>query len=126
VTALGGAPGVHSARFAQAAGGPKSDAANNARLIAELAGHADRRAYYYCVLVLMRHADDPEPLIAEGRWRGEIVDAPRGENGFGYDPHFFIPALGASAAELEPAVKNSHSHRALALRALLALLGELA
>ena len=124
VRALGGAPGVHSARFAQAAGGEKNDAANNARLVAELQGEADRRAYYYCVLVLVRHADDPEPLIAEGRWHGEIIDAPRGTNGFGYDPHFFLPALAASVAELEPAVKNAHSHRALALRALLARLME--
>jgi XTP/dITP diphosphohydrolase len=124
VRALGGAPGVHSARFAQTAGGEKSDTANNARLVAELHGVADRRAYYYCVLVLVRHADDPEPLVAEGRWHGEIIDAPRGANGFGYDPHFFLPALAASAAELEPAVKNAHSHRALALRALLARLME--
>jgi XTP/dITP diphosphohydrolase len=124
VRALGGAPGVHSARFAQAAGGEKSDAANNARLVAQLQGQADRRAYYYCVLVLIRHGDDPEPLIAEGRWHGEILDAPRGANGFGYDPYFFLPALGASAAELDPAVKNAHSHRALALRALLARLTE--
>jgi XTP/dITP diphosphohydrolase len=118
VHALGGAPGVHSARFALDAGGEKSDAANNARLIAELQGKSDRRAYYYCVLVLMRHANDPEPLVAEGRWHGEIIDAPRGSNGFGYDPHFFVPALAASAAELDPIVKNAHSHRALALRAL--------
>jgi XTP/dITP diphosphohydrolase len=124
VRALGGAPGVHSARFAQAASGDKSDAANNARLVAQLQGQVDRRAYYYCVLVLMRHGDDPEPLVAEGRWHGEILDAPRGANGFGYDPHFFLPALGASAAELDPAVKNAHSHRALALRALLARLKE--
>jgi XTP/dITP diphosphohydrolase len=125
VRTLGGAPGVHSARFAQVAGGPKSDAANNARLVAELQGKADRRAYYYCVLVMVRHADDPEPLIAEGRWHGEILDVPRGANGFGYDPHFFLPSLGASVAELEPAVKNTHSHRALALRALLAQLVEM-
>jgi XTP/dITP diphosphohydrolase len=124
VRALGGAPGVHSARFAQAAGGEKSDAANNARLVAQLQGQPDRRAYYYCVLVLMRHGDDPEPLVAEGRWHGEILDAPRGAHGFGYDPHFFLPSLGASAAELDPAVKNAHSHRALALRALLARLTE--
>jgi len=125
VHALGGAPGVHSARFALDAGGEKSDAANNARLIAELRGVEDRRAYYYCVLVLMRHADDPEPLVAEGRWHGEIIDTPRGSNGFGYDPHFFVPALAASAAQLDPIVKNAHSHRALALRALVArLVGE--
>jgi len=122
VHALGGAPGVHSARFALDAGGEKSDAANNARLIAELQGVQDRRAYYYCVLVLMRHANDPEPLVAEGRWHGEIIDTPRGGNGFGYDPHFFVPALAASAAQLDPIAKNAHSHRALALRALVARL----
>ena len=124
VRALRGAPGVYSARYAQLAGGEKSDAANNARLIEQLKDEADRRGYYYCVLALVRHADDPEPLIAEGRWYGEILDAPRGANGFGYDPYFFIPRLNASAAELDPAVKNSCSHRALALRALLARLSE--
>jgi XTP/dITP diphosphohydrolase len=124
VRALRGAPGVYSARFAQLAGGEKSDAANNARLVNELQGVDDRRAYYYCVLVFVRHADDPEPLIAEGRWHGEMLDAPRGENGFGYDPYFYLPALNASAAELEPAVKNASSHRAIALRQLLARLTE--
>jgi XTP/dITP diphosphohydrolase len=126
VHALRGAPGVYSARFAQLAGGEKSDAANNARLVAELAGNADRRAYYFCVLVLVRHADDPEPLIAEGRWHGEVIDAPRGAHGFGYDPHFFLPTLNATAAELEPARKNAVSHRAIALNALLGRLKELA
>jgi XTP/dITP diphosphohydrolase len=126
VHALRGAPGVYSARFAQLAGGEKSDAANSARLVAELAGNADRRAYYFCVLVLVRHADDPEPLIAEGRWHGEVIDEARGAHGFGYDPHFFLPALGATAAELEPARKNAVSHRAIALGALLARLKELA
>jgi XTP/dITP diphosphohydrolase len=126
VHALRGAPGVYSARYAQLAGGEKSDAANNARLVAELAGTADRRAYYFCVLVLVRHADDPEPLIAEGRWHGEVIDAPRGAHGFGYDPHFFLPALNATAAELDPARKNVSSHRAIALRQLLARLKELA
>jgi len=119
VRALRGAPGVYSARYAQRAGLDKSDAANNAHLVDALRGVADRRAYYCCVLALVRHADDPEPLIAEGRWHGEIVDTPRGAHGFGYDPHFFVPALGATAAELEPAVKNALSHRALALKALL-------
>ncbi len=119
VRALRGAPGVYSARYAQRAGLDKSDAANNAHLVDVLRGVADRRAYYCCVLALVRHADDPEPLIAEGRWHGEIVDTPRGAHGFGYDPHFFVPALGATAAELEPAVKNALSHRALALKALL-------
>jgi XTP/dITP diphosphohydrolase len=124
VRALRGAPGVYSARYAQLAGGEKSDAANNARLVCALQGKADRRAYYYCVLALVRHADDPEPLIAEGRWHGQMLDAPRGEHGFGYDPYFFLPSLNASAAELEPAVKNASSHRAIALRQLLARLTE--
>jgi XTP/dITP diphosphohydrolase len=115
VNALGGAPGVHSARFA---GEPKSDARNNEKLVADLARHADKSAYYYCVLVYVRHADDPQPVIADGQWRGEIIDAPRGANGFGYDPHFLIPALGKTTAELDPAVKNAHSHRGQALRAL--------
>ncbi|KAB0651298.1 RdgB/HAM1 family non-canonical purine NTP pyrophosphatase [Burkholderia diffusa] len=124
VRALRGAPGVYSARYAQRAGGDKGDAANNAYLVEQLRGVADRRAYYCCVLALVRHADDPEPLFAEGRWEGEIVDTPRGEHGFGYDPYFHLPSLGATAAELEPAVKNTHSHRALALKALLARLAE--
>jgi XTP/dITP diphosphohydrolase len=126
VHALRGAPGVYSARFAQLAGGEKSDAANNARLITELRDKLDRRAYYFCVLVLVRHADDPEPLIAEGRWHGEVIDEARGANGFGYDPHFFLPSLNATAAELDPARKNASSHRAIALRELLARLKELA
>ncbi|KWH03550.1 non-canonical purine NTP pyrophosphatase [Burkholderia territorii] len=124
VRALRGAPGVYSARYAQRAGAAKGDAANNAYLVEQLRGVRDRRAYYCCVLALVRHADDPEPLFAEGRWEGEIVDTPRGEHGFGYDPYFYLPSLGATAAELEPAVKNTHSHRALALKALLARLAE--
>jgi len=115
VNALGGAPGVYSARFA---GEPKSDARNNEKLVADLARHADKSAYYYCVLVYVRHADDPQPVIADGQWRGEIIDTPRGANGFGYDPHFLIPSLGKTTAELDPAVKNAHSHRGQALRAL--------
>lgn len=115
VNALGGAPGVYSARFA---GEPKSDARNNAKLVAELANHADKSAYYYCVLVYVRHVDDPQPVIADGIWRGEIIDTPRGGNGFGYDPYFLIPSLGQTTAELDPAVKNAHSHRGQALRAL--------
>jgi XTP/dITP diphosphohydrolase len=124
VRALRGAPGVYSARYAQLAGGPKSDTANNARLVAQMQGETDRRAYYFCVLALVRHADDPEPLIAEGRWQGQIIDEPRGTHGFGYDPHFFLPDLNASAAELDPTVKNGCSHRAIALRQLLARLAE--
>lgn len=118
VDALGGAPGVYSARYAQLAGKEKSDDANNAHLIAELAGQANRRAHYYCVLVLVRHADDPCPIIAEGRWDGEVIDTPRGEGGFGYDPYFLLPALGKTAAELSADEKNRVSHRALALQAL--------
>ncbi|WP_050477662.1 RdgB/HAM1 family non-canonical purine NTP pyrophosphatase [Herbaspirillum rhizosphaerae] len=115
VNALGGAPGVWSARYA---GEPKSDAANNAKLIADLAAHADKSAYYYCVLVYVRHADDPQPVIADGSWHGEIVADARGEGGFGYDPYFLLPALGKTAAELSAAEKNAHSHRGQALRAL--------
>jgi XTP/dITP diphosphohydrolase len=113
--ALGGAPGVYSARFA---GEPKSDANNNVKLVADLAAHADKSAYYYCVLVYVRHADDPQPVIADGAWHGEIVAAPRGAGGFGYDPHFLLPALGKTAAELDAREKNAVSHRGQALRAL--------
>ncbi len=116
--ALDGAPGVYSARYAQLAGEPKSDAANNARLVRELAGHADRGAHYVCVLVYVRHADDPQPIIAEGNWFGEVIDTPRGDGGFGYDPHFLLPALGKTAAELSKAEKNAVSHRAQALTQL--------
>lgn len=115
VNALGGAPGVYSARYA---GEPKSDARNNEKLVKELAGHADKSAYYYCVLVYVRHADDPQPVIADGIWRGQIVESPRGANGFGYDPYFLIPALGKTTAELKPAEKNAISHRGQAIRAL--------
>jgi XTP/dITP diphosphohydrolase len=115
VNALGGAPGVYSARYA---GEPKSDTRNNEKLVRDLASHDDRSAYYYCVLVYVRHADDPQPVIADGVWRGQIIDTPRGENGFGYDPYFLIPALGKTTAELAPAEKNAISHRGQALRAL--------
>jgi XTP/dITP diphosphohydrolase len=113
--ALGGAPGVNSARHA---GEPKSDRRNNEKLLADLAGKADRRAHYVCVLVFVRHADDPQPLIAEGEWHGEIVDAPRGTGGFGYDPYFFLPDAGVTAAELGAEEKNRRSHRGQALRLL--------
>ncbi|CAG2143657.1 RdgB/HAM1 family non-canonical purine NTP pyrophosphatase [Cupriavidus plantarum] len=122
VDALDGAPGVYSARYAQCVGKPKSDAANNAHLISQLAGKLNRRAQYYCVLVLVRHAEDPRPLIAEGTWAGEVVDAPRGAGGFGYDPHFMLPGIGKTAAELSAEEKNTVSHRALALRGLVARL----
>jgi XTP/dITP diphosphohydrolase len=119
--ALGGEPGVHSARFA---GEPKSDQRNNEKLVALLREQTDRRAHYYCVVVLTRHADDPEPLIAEGRWHGEVIEHPRGTGGFGYDPHFYLPELGRTAAELAPHEKHAVSHRGKALRRLLALLRE--
>ena len=116
VNVLGGRPGVLSARYA---GEPKSDDRNNALLIHELSGIADRAANYYCVLVYVRSADDPQPVIADGRWFGKIIDQPKGTNGFGYDPYFWIPEFGKTAAELSPEEKNSHSPRGRALRALL-------
>ncbi|HQR12322.1 MAG TPA: RdgB/HAM1 family non-canonical purine NTP pyrophosphatase [Casimicrobiaceae bacterium] len=119
VAALGGAPGVHSARYA---GEPASDARNNAKLVAALKGIADRRAHYYCVLVLVRHAADPEPLLAEGAWHGTIIDQPRGSSGFGYDPHFLDDASGLTGAELALERKNELSHRGKAIRDLLAKL----
>jgi XTP/dITP diphosphohydrolase len=112
---------VHSARFA---GEPKSDQRNNAKLVEILRDERNRRAHYYCVVVFVRHADDPEPLIAEGRWHGEVVDAPRGVGGFGYDPHFLLPELGRTAAELSPEEKHAVSHRGTALRRLIAALRE--
>lgn len=118
VNVLGGAPGVFSARYAALAGGPRSDDANNARLVAELAQAADRSAHYYCVIVLLRSADDPQPLIAEGTWHGEVIAQPRGAGGFGYDPYFLLPSLGRTAAELPADEKNRLSHRGQAMRAL--------
>ena len=119
VNALGGAPGVHSARYA---GEPKSDLRNNAKLLAEMSAHDDRRAHYECVLVLMRGPGDTQPLVAEAEWHGEIARAPRGSGGFGYDPCFYLTELDKTAAELEPAHKNRISHRGLALQKMLALL----
>src|ERR1700690_42999 len=117
--ALGGEPGVHSARYAgDAAGGEERDARNNDKLVAALAAFSDRRAYYYCTMVLVRHAADPQPLIGEGYWWGEISAHARGRNGFGYDPLFFLPELGKTAAELDSATKNRLSHRGRALRQL--------
>ena len=116
VNALGGAPGVYSARYA---GEPKSDARNNAKLVDDLVAMADKSAYYFCVLIFVRHADDPQPLIAEGRWDGEIIAHPRGEGGFGYDAHFLLPALGKTAAELSAEDKNRLSHRGQAIRLLI-------
>ena len=119
VDALGGRPGVRSARYA----GPEcDDAANNRRLLEELADvpDAERTARYRCVIAFARAADDPAPVLAEGCWEGRILRAPRGANGFGYDPLFHVPTHGCASAELEPAVKNGLSHRGAALRALLA------
>jgi XTP/dITP diphosphohydrolase len=116
VPALGGAPGVQSARYA---GEPRSDAANNAKLVREIAQYTDKSAYYYCVLVMVRHAADPQPIIADGVWHGSLIEQPRGQGGFGYDPHFFLPRLGKTAAELSAEEKNSVSHRGQALRALI-------
>ncbi|MDR2688411.1 MAG: RdgB/HAM1 family non-canonical purine NTP pyrophosphatase [Azoarcus sp.] len=117
VPALGGAPGVHSARYA---GEPRSDARNNAQLIAHISQLAEtqRHAWYYCCLVLVHHADDPCPLIAQGQWHGILLTAPRGNGGFGYDPLFWLPELEQSAAELDPEFKNAISHRGLAMRHL--------
>lgn len=119
--ALLGVPGVHSARFA---GEDASDAANNELLVKKLQGAATRRAHYMCVLVAVRSPEDPEPLVAEGVWSGEIVDEPKGDGGFGYDPHFFVPDLGKTAAELTPEEKNAKSHRGQALRVMAGLLKE--
>jgi XTP/dITP diphosphohydrolase len=116
VTALGGAPGVWSARYA---GEPKSDARNNEKLLQDMQGRADRRAHYYCVLVLVRHADDPQPLIAEGEWHGEIAHEERGAGGFGYDPMFWLPQQGKMSSELTHDEKALLSHRGKAMRILL-------
>ena len=117
VTALGGAPGVLSARYA--GDNPKSDERNNEKLLQDMRGVTDRRAHYYCVLVLLHHADDPQPLIAEGEWHGEIALQPVGEGGFGYDPLFWLPELGKTSAQLEREQKHAISHRGKALRVLL-------
>ncbi len=121
VDALGGAPGVYSARYA---GDPKSDARNNAALIAALHGIANRNSHYYCVLALVRQAEDPQPIIAEGIWHGTIIDVPRGSGGFGYDPYFEDAVTGLTGAELPLARKNELSHRGKALRTLIARLAE--
>ena len=128
VRALAGAPGVVSAQFAgeidaltdepREARRARQDHANNALLLARLQGATDRSAHFISTLVAVRHADDPEPLIAVGRWPGQVLLAPRGNAGFGYDPLMFIPDLNASVAELDAATKNAHSHRALAAQVL--------
>lgn len=121
VDALAGAPGIYSARFA----GPNAnDADNNALLLQRLAGlpEASRRARYQCLLVYLRHADDPTPLICQGSWEGVILQAPRGDGGFGYDPLFWLPDQQCTVAELPAELKNQLSHRGKALRALVAQL----
>lgn len=129
VNALGGAPGVRSARYAVDAGRVAEndgrdniDPANNAWLLSQMASQTDRQAHFICLLVAVRHAEDPEPLIAEGRWSGELLHSPKGEHGFGYDPLLWLPEHQQSAAELAPEVKNSVSHRALACQQLLQLI----
>jgi XTP/dITP diphosphohydrolase len=117
VTALGGAPGVLSARYA--GDNPKSDERNNEKLLQDMQGVADRRAHYYCVLVLLHHTDDPQPLIAEGEWHGEIALQPCGDGGFGYDPLFLLPEFDKTSAQLEREQKHAISHRGKALRMLL-------
>ncbi|MDO9052550.1 MAG: RdgB/HAM1 family non-canonical purine NTP pyrophosphatase [Gallionella sp.] len=117
VTALGGAPGVYSARYA--GDSPKSDQANNDKLMRDMRGVTDRRAHYYCVLVLVRHADDPQPVIAEGEWHGEIAHEERGDGGFGYDPMFWLPELGKMSSELTHDQKHAISHRGRAMKVLL-------
>jgi XTP/dITP diphosphohydrolase len=119
VSALNDEPGVYSARYSAMNGGEKSDPANNALLVSRLQGKTDRAGRFVAVLALVRSENDPQPLIGEGVWPGVIVDAPRGGNGFGYDPHFFLPELGRTAAELDAAQKNAISHRGRALAELL-------
>jgi XTP/dITP diphosphohydrolase len=116
VDALDGAPGVHSARYARL---PLSDDRNNAHLLEQMVGVSNRRAHYYCVIVLMRHVNDPQPLIAEGEWQGQIVQSPRGNRGFGYDPLFLDSQTGLTGAELPASRKNRISHRGKAMRKLL-------
>src|SRR3954463_6516680 len=121
VDALGGEPGVHSAYYAGRDGDREErDARNNRKLLGELKDN--RKAFYSCVMVVLRHPADSSPLVAEGVWRGEIARAPCGANGFGYDPLFYLPELGKTAAELDPTIKNRISHRGQALAKLLALL----
>ncbi len=119
VSALGGAPGVNSSRYA---GESKSDERNNLKLIEALRNQTDRHAYYYCVIVLVRHADDPQPIIVDGSWHGEIIDQPSGTGGFGYDPYFYLPEFKKTSAELTAEQKNKISHRGQALAKLVEIL----
>jgi XTP/dITP diphosphohydrolase len=124
VDALGGAPGVLSARYATLFGALKSDAENNRMLLENMRSIDDRRARFVSALVAVRSADDPEPLIAMGRWPGVVLRSPVGDGGFGYDPLMFIPELGQTVAQLMPELKNAHSHRAVAARQMLELMRE--
>ncbi len=119
VDALRGEPGIHSARYA---GEPKSDERNNQKLIEALTNQSNRNAHYYCVIVLVRHADDPQPIIADGAWHGEIIAQPRGSGGFGYDPYFYLPQLDKTSAELPLEQKNRISHRSQALARLVEMI----
>ena len=119
VHALGGAPGIFSARYAETAQGVRSDAANNRKLVQNLNGVADRKAWYVAILVFLTRPDDPQPIIAEANWYGEIVDTPSGVNGFGYDPHFYLPEHRCTVAALDPVKKNQVSHRGQAMQKLL-------
>jgi XTP/dITP diphosphohydrolase len=123
VAALFGEPGVHSAYYAgRESNRELRDALNNAKLVEQLLAAGDRSAFYYCVLVLVRHPDDPTPVVADGTWHGQIVLEPRGGNGFGYDPHFLVKGKSLTAAQLAPEEKNRLSHRGQALAALAAKL----
>lgn len=122
VPALGGLPGVRSARYAEPVAGSSQDALNNAKLVRALASYDDKRAYYVAVLVLVMQADDPLPIIAQGLWHGEVIETAQGTHGFGYDPHFWLPELNVTAAALEPSHKNQISHRAQAMKALVSQL----
>jgi XTP/dITP diphosphohydrolase len=124
VSALNGAPGVLSARYATLFSQPKSDLDNNLMLLQKMQGIEDRRARFVSALVAVRSADDPEPLIAMGRWEGVILTVQRGEGGFGYDPLMFIPLLNQTVAELSAEVKNKHSHRAIAAQQMLVMMRE--
>jgi XTP/dITP diphosphohydrolase len=124
VRALNGAPGIYSARYAQNDQGVRSDLANNEKLVHALYHSSDRCAWYVAVVVFLTYPEDPQPLIAEANWFGEIVDLPSGSNGFGYDPHFFISEYGCTVAQLDPVLKNAVSHRGQAMNILLSKLKE--
>lgn len=124
VPSLGGAPGVKSARYSPSIEGLEQDEANNRLLVQNLKDKHDRSAYYVCYIVWLNSHNDPSPIVASGRWHGEVLLEPRGSGGFGYDPYFYVPSLQKTAAELELSQKNRISHRGLALQSLLKLLHE--